>query len=219
MAKDKVYKTPVKASQFVKALREKELCAEVIDDEDCYASVACASMSEEVEEPCSVTYSIIFPEDSPTRAVYPGAYRFELLGVVYEGSRSLYSEDDCEEESLSGREIVYDINPETKDLYTEKELLDIIHDEVDFPSYDADDYGCRLDQDDLNEIEEYLLDAYVYDEDDEDGRYYAVNKEGVVYLFDRENPHPEGEGFERISSEDAIERIVSNQQNFDEDYC
>lgn len=219
MKEARIYKTPILASRFIKALRRKQVRAKAFEDNDCYPNIYSASLSEDVGFVCAVTYRCIYNEDSPTRGVSAGYYRFELLGVVYEGSRSFYLGNDREAESLLGRPIKYDTNPETGNVYTKEDVFKVIADTVRFDYYNPDDYPCRLNGRDLSDIADCLLQNYAYDGDDSDGRYYALSEEGEVYLFDEKMPMPENEGFRRISSREAIEIIVDKQQKFEEDYC
>lgn len=244
MKKEKTYKTPIKASRLIEALSSiEEEDIEIFDDEACYPTIGSARLSYAPGEACGVEYTILSSEDDAMYGLSAGYYRFCCLGVIYEGSRGFDSSDDWEDESLSGREIKYDIDPYTGEEYTEDDVLEAIHDEVMFPTYDADNYPIQWNASDLERVREYLEyecydDEEEYEEDDEDDEeenddedgdeegevharkagYFALGENGIVYYYNANNPPPRGMKVTKISREEAIDIIVNNQQYFDRSY-
>lgn len=209
----KGYKTAVRASELIEALRECGEEADVVYDEDCYPIIADAYLTSEPGEPCSVNYKVGYLEDTPTRGISAGVVRFSCMGVDYEGTRRFDEYEDFSDEDLSGREIRYDEDPETGLEYSESDVLEAFHENVTFPSYDPDDYELQWDEDNITRAAECLEDSVP----DGDDCCYAEDDTGTIWLFDEENSMPK-KGFTQISLKEACRRLADAQQNFEEVY-
>lgn len=209
----KGYKTAVRASELIEALCDCGEEADVVYDEDCYPIIEDAYLTSEPGEPCSVNYKVGCLEDTPTRGVSAGLFRFSCMGVDYEVSRNFDGDEDFSDEVLSGRKICYDEDPETGVEFSESDVLEAIHDNVYFPAYDPDDYELQWDEDNIVRAKECLEDSVPDGYDCS----YAVDETGTVWLFDEENPMPT-KGFTQISLREACRRMAESQQNFEEVY-
>lgn len=202
--------TAIKASELIEALYSDEIEVEVRNDVECYESIESARLTSGPGEPCEVEYTISDPNEVLLSGIFGGSYFFSCQGVHYTAGRSIDDCDDFIDETLSGRPIEYDINPETGDAYTEDDILEAIHETVDFPAYDPDDYCFQWDEENLGRLYDALASDDAFDEESTDGLHYAVDGQGIVWLFNNDTPMPPNEGFTCITREEAIRLLIEN---------
>lgn len=217
MAKERVYKRPVKASRLIKTLCNREITANYIADAYGYALVKSASLGVVPGYACWVRYSIEYQEETFRSYDFNGFHWFKCLGVKYGAFLNTYS-NELMNESLWGRKIVYDLNPRTGKPYTKDDVLETIHRTAWLEKYNRRGRHKSLwDFKHLELLRFLLLMEKDYGYKDESEYYFAVNSEGTVYFFDKENPPPKGKGFKCISKEEAIDIIIQKPQAFIKD--
>lgn len=194
----KQYKTPVKASKLIAKLEAcDDLEAEVVDEGDARPVYRQTKLYVGVDHSCMITGELMYVQDDAKYGVDGGRSEITVLGVTFSMALMNECNDDIE---IEGREIEYD-----NDL-TEDDVIEAAHTNIDWPSYDADDYP--FEEEDLEDSE--IIEKY-YGENG--GDFYAQDANGKIYNYDSEADIPATQS--KIDYDEAWKILAHTRPGFD----
>ncbi len=195
----RTYKTPVKASKLIEALKKGPFRAKVVDEGDLPPVFKSVDIEVGEDHICSITGSYRYNEDTVKCGVAPGRSEISILGVVF--SKPIM-DAEYETVEISVREIAYD------GRLTEKDVIRVADKRLKFPGYDPDDFLFEPEKVDDDDLREAILKAMP------EGSY-ALDASGRICCF--EDDEVPTQGYRKISREEAADKFVADRASIDFD--
>ena len=189
--------SPVKASELIEELQDGPIEAEIVDEGDLEPSFWGVEVDVGDDHVCTVKGKYMYKTADCCHGINPGRSEAEVLGVVFAKPILGWDEEEIE---ISGRDIEYDGDLESIDVYEAAEGS------ITFAEFDPDNYDFEPGSVTDDELRDSIL------ENLPDG-IYVLDQENRVLRFGEDETVPED--CRRLEDEEVADHFVAHRDEID----